>query len=195
METLTVNICFASVVLPNKPTASPRPSDLGSWDVRNKEFTDKLSADEFLRGELDGRSCAVFDYIEWARNAWISSWFVKNQDLGSNPAEVSSFKVMSSKEVQSGVWSCAKLCVFFSIQGPVAFVSFSGATGGLRGHCNFFPEHPEEALSSIRSNLLAMGNLEAIVVFFSPWTWPTWNGTYFGLRSKPMVHSRILRMC
>ena len=113
METLTVNICFASVVLPNKPTASPRPSDLGSWDVRNKEFTDKLSADEFLRGELDGRSCAVFDYIEWARNAWISSWFVKNQDLGSNPAEVSSFKVMSSKEVQSGVWSCAKLCVFF----------------------------------------------------------------------------------
>ena len=113
METLTVNICFASVVLPNKPTTSPRPSDLGSWDVLNKEFTDKLSGDEFLRGELDGRSCAVFDYIEWARNAWISSWFVKNQDLGSNPAEVSSFKVMSSKELQSGVWTCAKLCVFF----------------------------------------------------------------------------------
>ena len=112
METLTVNICFASVVLPNKPTTSPRPSDLGSWDVLNKEFTDKLSGDEFLRGELDGRSCAVFDYIEWARNAWISSWFVKNQDLGSNPAEVSSFKVMSSKELQSGVWTCAKLCVF-----------------------------------------------------------------------------------
>lgn len=64
-------LALLQMAMADEASAAPAPN-LQTWTVRNKAFDAVLRRDPFFMSELEGEECqvVVFEYIEWARNAW-----------------------------------------------------------------------------------------------------------------------------
>lgn len=64
-------LALLQMALPDEASTAPA-SNLQMWTARNKSFDEKLRQEPFFMSELEGEECqvVVYEYIEWARNAW-----------------------------------------------------------------------------------------------------------------------------